>query len=89
MLAQRRSRTARQLAAALCAALLALSAVAAPAALAGPANEYKLRGVPNGGVGDPGGGSGTTVLLIAGVVILAGVGALVYVKRRGKTKEAT
>jgi hypothetical protein len=78
------------LAATVCAALLALAAIGAPAALAGPADQYKLRGFPNGGdVGNSGGGSGVIVLVIAAAVIVVGVGALVYVKRRGKAKEAT
>lgn len=80
------------LAAAACAVVLALSAIAAPTALAGPAGgEYKLH-VPKAGgsgVGDPGGGSGGVVLLIAAAAVVAGAGALVYVKRRGKAGEAT
>ncbi len=88
-----RLRRARVLVAAVCALVLAVSAVAAPSALAGgPAGgEYKLH-VPKAGgsgVGDTGGGSGGTVLLIAAAAIVAGAGALVYVKRRGKAGEAT
>ncbi len=84
-------RRARVLAATLCAVVLALSAVAAPALGNGPAGgEYKLH-VPKAGgsVGDSGGGSGGVVLLIAAAAVVAGAGALVYVKRRGKTGEAT
>ncbi len=78
---------------AVCAVTLALSAVAAPAALGeGPAGgEYKLH-VPKAGgsgVGDSGGGSGGVVLPIAAAAVVAGAGALVYVKRRGKAGEAT
>jgi hypothetical protein len=91
--ARRRFRGARALTTAVCALVIAISAIAAPAVLAnGPAGgEYKLHFPKAGGpgVGDPGGGSGGLVLLIAGAVVVAGAGALVYVKRRGKTGEAT